>query len=68
MDLNATPYAAVAYDAYYPSGGLDNIRGLFATPEGARQYLRTLDFYDNKEVHDLRELRQRAYVQDTEVK
>lgn len=61
-DLNAKPYAAVAYDSYYPSGGLDNIKGLFATRGQAMTFLKDLQSktmygYENLEVHDLRKFK-----------
>lgn len=40
MNLNDTPYAAVAYKFYYPDGGFDDVYGLFATKAEARAHLR----------------------------
>ena len=47
-------YAAVAYDCYYPSGGVSDIQGRFATQAEAKAFLNEYCArYDFREVHDL---------------
>lgn len=51
-------YAVVAWDTYYPRGGLDNIRATFDTPEEVQAYLdgegaALIEGYDSVEIHDL---------------
>lgn len=46
----------VAYDQYYPDGGLDNVRKTFATRAEAEEYAKTVKDYDHVEVHDVRSM------------
>jgi len=46
----------VAYDQYYPSGGLGNVLETFATRKEADAYADDVTGYEFIEVHDVRHL------------
>lgn len=43
----------LAYDQYYPNGGLSDVAATFATLEEAEEYAKTLSGRDYVEVHDV---------------
>jgi hypothetical protein len=43
----------IAYDRYYPRGGLDDVRETFATRAEADEYAATVEGYDEIEIHDV---------------
>lgn len=56
MDTQIKRYVVVAWDFYYPSGGLGNIKGLYSTKEEAQEAAKNpklIQTYDNVDVEDL---------------
>ena len=43
----------LAYDQYYPSGGLGNVKRTFSSWEEAVEYTETIQGYDYVEIQDV---------------
>jgi hypothetical protein len=43
----------LAYDKYYPSGGLGNVKRTFPSREEAAEYAETIQGYDYVEIQDV---------------